>query len=72
MSVDPSSLLGIISPSQIPALKALILRGLKTGEDFFDATVQFKERSDVTGEYVAIGDPVDLITISFGLREVRN
>jgi hypothetical protein len=69
---DPDLLSGFLSPAQVTGLYDIVGKGLKTAEDFFDVTVQFTERDDVSGQYVPIGDPVDLITISFGLREVRN
>jgi hypothetical protein len=69
---DPETLVGFLSPAQITSLQGIIGQGLKTAEQFFDVTVQFRERSDVTGKYADVGEPVKIITISFGLREVRN
>lgn len=69
---DPDTLTGFLDASQIEGLRQVLGSGLKTAEDFFDVSVQFEERNDATGKYTNIGDPVDLISISFGLREVRS
>jgi hypothetical protein len=70
---DPETLTGFLSDAQIDSLKGIVGKGLKTAEDFFDVTVTFLERNDANGSYSPVDhDPVKLVSISFGLREVRN
>lgn len=60
-----------LAPAQIQSLKNIVGQGLKTAEKFYDVEVQFRRRNSTTGRYLDNGDPVQLITLDFGLREVR-
>lgn len=60
-----------LSDAQIAQLHGLMRTGFNTVQAFQDPVpmVQFRRMSDVTGRFENVGSPVQLISITFGLRE---
>jgi hypothetical protein len=63
---------GFLGASQIAGLRQTIRQGLQTAADVFDTQVQFRQINPANGRFEDVGPVVQLISISFGLREVRS
>lgn len=62
-----------LTPAQVVELQDLLRRGKVTVQEMQDPPpiVQLRRLNVVSGEFEDVGDPVHLIRLKFGLREVR-
>ncbi len=60
-----------LSGGGVESIMQAVNKGLATAETLIGETIQLRRTNTATGRFVAHGAPIGLISIDFGLREVR-